>query len=81
MTTNKTPIQELIKYFEYVKTQNVNPKEIDYLNEVIMAIDTFKDKEKAFAFDCYMRGYNTADDRFPADFDFFYSQYAEQHTK
>lgn len=90
MTTNKTPIQELIKYFEYVKTQNVNPKEIDYLNEVIMAIDTFKQKEKAFAFDCFEAGKlygidlclsieDAVETREPK-FDEFYSKYAEQHA-
>ena len=80
MTTNKTPIQEFIDYcvrnrFDCTQEDGFKFEALDF-EDTSAELMEYKQKEKAFAFDCYMRGYNTADDRLPADFDFFYSQYA-----
>lgn len=83
MTTNKTPIQELI---EIVNRQKTGRSEIlfEVLDSIQELMDSFLEKEKAFAFDCYREGYRNAiyyNDIYEGDPDFekFYSQYAEKH--
>ena len=84
MTTNKTPIQELVDWI--LECENsifaISATEIE-----LKMLSQFKDKlksqlqkEKAFAFDCYETGVDYACGSYE-DFDQFYSQYAAQHTE
>lgn len=81
--TNKTPIQELIEYFYDMQNNARTSNEISiYINEVCATLETYQQKEKAFAFDCWMDGESTGGciDK-QQSFDWFYSQYAEQHNE
>lgn len=93
MTTNKTPIQELIGYctrtrFNVEQTDGFRFEALDYDDIIIAIREEFEQKEKAFAFDCFTEGmnYGVARILYGGDgnnysFEQFYSQYAEQHTE
>lgn len=89
MTTNKTPIQELIDDLTR-RGVFLNPSKMTLL--IKRHIDYWAEKEKAFAFDCYKAGLNLGywnhslyadpEDRTEFnDFDSFYAKYVSQHTK
>ena len=88
---NKTPIQELIDLLnkrgdELWKTLGTQSYEARcHLYDYRELTKTLLGKEKQFAFDCYQAGYSEAWEggsrTIEEDFDLFYSQYAEQHTK
>lgn len=83
--TNKTPIQELIEFcvkntFNSTLEDGTKMLTLDY-DELKETFDSLVKKEKAFAFDCWNEGYDTASGTKPKTFDQFYSQYAEQHNK
>lgn len=84
--TNKTPIQELIEYFYDMQNNARTSNEISiYINEVCATLETYQQKEKAFAFDCFEEGQDTiillGRQELEDAFEDFYSQYAEQHNK
>lgn len=76
----KTPIQELI--------EELTKRFIPYNNrELYYILEKYGEKEKQFAFDCFEAGESYCSyhcgpnlEESP-DFEQFYSQYAEQHTK
>ncbi len=83
----KTPIMELIDY--YNQNSSLDP----YVLSLILRgqMESMLQKEKAFAFDCWMEATNLAywnhsmfaessDKPKFTSFDEFYSQYAEKHT-
>ncbi len=83
MTTNKTPIQELI---DLVSKENAT---IDKWELMVWLNEDGLEKEKAFAFDCYKSGLESwtwdvtegiCEVGSPT-FEGFYYKYAEQHPK
>lgn len=94
---NKTPIQELIDYIDDLimiaySQKNVHTDSISHNFELLRDFINkfYRQKEKAFAFDCFKTGQvygmdvalsiEWAEEPTKPDFDQFYSQYAEQHT-
>lgn len=94
MTTNKTPIQELIEFcvkntFNSTLEDGTKMLTLDY-DELKETFDSLVKKEKAFAFDCFEAGKlygidlclsieDVVETREPK-FDEFYSKYAKQHA-
>ena len=89
MTTNKTPIQELIDWLDaLIKTNNTQKIRLSLLRS---GLEERLQKEKAFAFDCFEAGkdygfdvcmaIDWGDNPTKQDFDQFYVKYAEQHNK
>lgn len=86
--TNKTPIQELIdllnkrgdELWETLGTESYEAR--CHLYDCLELSKTLLEKEKAFAFDCWMDGESNGGciDK-QQSFDWFYSQYAEQHKQ
>lgn len=87
--TNKTPIQELIDFcvrntFNSTLEDGTKMLTLDY-DELKETFDSLVKKEKAFAFDCWQSGYDTAvreeHGSVSTTFYQFYEKYAEQHNK
>ena len=93
MTTNKTPIQELIDWISEIENSifglNCARIELDMLAQFKLKLKEYTQKEKAFAFYCFEAGNTHGMDvamslewgDYPTkpDFNEFYSQYVEQH--
>ena len=89
MTTNKTPIQELMLFFDTAIKNSKRKEVVGILSTLRTVAEASLQKEKAFAFDCFEAGKSygidyslSVEDGMPSQrptFDEFYSQYAEQH--
>lgn len=88
---NKTPIQELIYWIEEIENSIFGMTglkvEMEMLRDFKKGLVRHLPKEKQFAFDCFKAGSNMILSEYIShmkdhpDFEQFYLQYAEQHTK
>ena len=90
MITNKTPIQELMLFFDTAIKNSKRKEVIGILSTLRTVAEASLQKEKAFAFDCFEAGKlygidlclsieDVVETREPK-FDEFYSKYAKQHA-
>jgi len=84
--SNKTPIQELIDWIDKINASiyalSASDSELNMMANFKIKLMKMKQKEKAFAFDCYEAGFSEMweDDSRTSeeDFDLFYKQYADE---
>lgn len=89
--TNKTPIKELMLFFDTAIKNSKRKEVVGILSTLRTVAEASLQKEKAFAFDCFNAGQTYgmdvamstewAEDTTEPDFEQFYSKYAEQHNK